>query len=292
MIVLRAGLGGAAQAPIAAGRPRDERLHRLQRRELYLFWKICLSWGSLPARLGDTGSTVKKSSLASLCAGLLVAAALVACSSSNAAWQKASAQGTIAAYRGFIRLHPDDSRVQQARNRIDALEDARAWRAAKKVGTESAYRQYLARYPAGAYTAQAQDAITALKDSSAWRTARTAGTLTSYRTFLQRFPGAPEASRAQARLDKLAGFQVQLGRYGTASAANAAARRLKTRFGSLLGTIRIVPPGGAIKVTTIRSEQMSRPAALALCAKLRRAGQRCSVVPIPSSSSGLTLSGL
>ena len=234
---------------------------------------------------------MKKSSLALLCAGLLAAAGLVACSSSNAAWQKASAQGTIAAYRGFIRLHPEDSRVQQARNRIDALEDARAWRAAKRAGTEPAYRQYLARYPAGAYTAQAQDAITALKESSAWRTARTAGTITAYRTFLQTFPGAPEANQAQARLDKVAGYQVQLGRYRTASAANAAVRHLKTRFASLLGTIRVVPPGGAVKVTTVRSEQMSRPAALALCAKLRRAGQGCSVVPIPSSS-GLTLSGL
>ena len=235
---------------------------------------------------------MKTSSLASLCAGVLAAAALVGCSSSNAAWQKASAQGTVAAYRGFIRQHPDDPRVQQARNRIAALEDTRAWRAAKNTGTEQAYRHYLTRYPAGAYTAQAQGQINALRESSAWRTARTAGTITAYRTFLHRFPDAPEAAAARARLDTLAGYQVQLGRYRTASAANAAAQRLKRRFASLLASIRVVPPGGAVKVTTVRSEQMSRPAALALCARLRRAGQGCSVVKIRSNSNSLSLSGL
>ncbi len=235
---------------------------------------------------------MNKSSLASLCVAVLAAAGLLACSSSNAAWQKASAQGTIAAYRGFVRQHPEDPRVQQARNRIAALQDARAWRAARQAGSEPAYRQYLTRYPAGAYTAQAQGAITALKESSAWRATRSAGTITAYRTFLRTFPSGPDANEARAWLDKLAGYQVQLGRYRTASAATAAVQRLKTRFGTLLGTIQVLRPGGAVKVATVRSEQMSRPAALALCAKLRRAGQGCSVVAIPSSSSSPTLSGL
>ena len=235
---------------------------------------------------------MKKTSIASFLVCLLAVGVLAACSSPNADWQKASAQGTVAAYRSFIKRHPDDPRVQQARNRIESLQDRQAWQAAGDTGTVQSYQHYLAQYPNGAYTSDAQHALTGLKEASAWRSAQRTGTAAAYEAFLGTFPNAAQASKAQAQIDKLAGYQVELGRYRSAAAANAAAKRLKARFASLLTQVQVVAPSGANKLTTLRSQQMSRAAAAAACARLRRARQSCAVVKIQAKSGGLTLSGL
>jgi outer membrane protein assembly factor BamD (BamD/ComL family) len=182
--------------------------------------------------------------------------------------------------------------VQQARNRIESLEDKQAWRTAKSAGTEQALREYLAHYPNGAYTAEAQGQLTGLKEASAWHSAKAAGTAAAYEAFVHEFPNATQAPRAQAQIDKLAGYQVQLGRYRSASAANAAAQQLRTRFAKLLTEVQVVAASGAGKLTALRSQQMSRAAALAACAQLRRAHQGCSVVKIRAPASGLSLSGV
>lgn len=235
---------------------------------------------------------MNKTSFASLLVCLLATGGLVACSSSNADWQKASSQGTVAAYRSFIQHHPDDPRVQQARNRIESRQDKQAWEAAKSADTEQSYRQYLSQYPNGAYTAEAQGRLTSLKESSAWQSAKAAGTARAYEAFVSEFPNATQVPQAQAAIDKLAGYQVELGRYRSASAANAAAKRLKARFASLLTEVSVVPQSGAEKLTTLRSQQMSRAAALAVCAQLRRLRQSCSVVKIQAQAAGLSLSGV
>ncbi len=235
---------------------------------------------------------MNKKSFASLLVCLLATGGLVACSSSNADWQKASSQGTVAAYRSFIQHHPDDPRVQQARNRIESLQDKQAWEAAKSTGTEAAYQHYLSRYPDGAYTAEAQGALTGLKETSAWQSAKAAGTAAAYEAFVHDYPNAAQASEAQARIDKLAGYQVELGRYRSANAANAAAKQLKAHFASLLTEVHVVAPSGAEKLTTLRSQQMSRAAALAACTQLRRARQSCTVVKIQAKAGGLSLSGI
>ncbi len=236
---------------------------------------------------------MKKTSLASFGVCVLAVGVLAGCSSPNADWQKASAQGTVAAYRSFIQHHPDDPRVQQARNRIESLQDQHAWQRAKSAGTVASYQQYLAQYPNGAYTAEAQGALTSLKEASAWQSAKSAGTVAAYEAFVSQFPNATEASKAQAEINKLAGFQVELGRYRTASAASAAAKQLKSRFASLLTQVQVIAPSGAKnKLTTLRSQQMSHADALAACAALRRAHQSCSVVKIQVKSGGLSLSGL
>lgn len=219
--------------------------------------------------------------------------ALAACSSPNADWNKASAQNTVAAYQAFIQRHPDDARVQQARNRIDTLKDRQAWDAAKSAGTVEGYQQYLQQYPDGAHAADAQSGITTLKQSGAWQSAQSAGTVSAYQAFLQNYPNAPQAGEAQAQIDKLAGFQVLLGTYGSPAAAQSAAKQLKAKFAGTLADVVVLPPQGKSKLTEVRSAQMSRSAAQAACVKVRRAHQRCSVVKIrAASSSGTSLSTL
>ncbi len=214
--------------------------------------------------------------------------ALAACSSPNADWNKASAQNTVAAYQRFIQRHPDDARVQQARNRIDTLKDEQAWGAAKSAATVDAYQQYLQRYPDGAHAADAQSGITTLEQSSAWQSAQSAGTVSAYQAFLQNYPNAPQASQAQAQIDKLAGFQVLLGTYGSPAAAQSAAKQLKAKFAATLADVLVLPPQGKSKLTEVRSAQMSRSAAQSACAKLRKAHQRCSVVKIRAAASSST----
>ena len=235
---------------------------------------------------------MSKTSFASLLVCLLATGGLLGCSSSNADWQKASSQGTVAAYRSFIQHHPDDPRVQQARNRIESLQDKQAWEAAQSADTEQSYRQYLSQYPNGAYTAEAQGRLTSLKEPSAWQSAKAAGTAAAYEAFVHEYPNAAQASEARARIDKLAGYQVELGRYRSANAANVAAKQLKARFASLLTEVDVVAPSGAEKLTTLRSQQMSRAAALAVCAQLHRSRQSCSVVKIQAQTAGLSLSGV
>jgi outer membrane protein assembly factor BamD (BamD/ComL family) len=235
---------------------------------------------------------VIKTSNALLILCVLAAGTLAACSSPNADWQKASARGTVAAYRSFIKHHPGDPRVQQARNRIESLEDQQAWKTARSAATQQAYRQYLTDYPNGAFTTQAQSALTALNETAAWQAAQTAGTATAYEGFVGKFPNAPQAAQAQAQIDKLAGYQLELGRYRTAGAATAAAQQLRSRFAGVLTAVQVIAPSGAEKLTTLRSQQMSRAAALAACTQLRKARQSCSVVKVQAKAGGLTLSGV
>ena len=229
---------------------------------------------------------MKKTSLGFYAACVLAAAALAGCSSPNAAWNKASSQNTVAAYRSFIQHYPSDPRVQQARNRIDTLKDKHAWSAARSAGTVQAYQQYLQRYPDGAHAADAQSAVTKLKQGAAWQSARSAGTVVAYQSFLKRYPNAPQAGQAQAKIDKLAPYQLLFGRYRSPAVAQTIAKRLKTKFAGILADVVVLPPAGKSKLTEVRSSQMSQGAAQAACLKVRRARQPCSVVKIRISSGG------
>lgn len=231
---------------------------------------------------------MKKTSLGFYATCVLAAATLAGCSSPNAAWNKASSQNTVAAYRSFIQHYPSDPRVQQARNRVDALKDRQAWSAAKSAGTVQAYQQYLRQYPDGSHAADAQSAVTRLKQGSAWQSAQSADTVAAYQSFLKKYPDAPQASQAQAKIDKLAPYQVLLGRYRSPAVAQTVAKRLKAKFAGVLADVVVLAPAGKSKLSEVRSSQMSQRAAQAACLKVRSARQPCSVVKIRASSGGLS----
>lgn len=225
-----------------------------------------------------------KKSLIVLCA--LTAGALVACSSPNADWQKADQQGTIAAYQQFIQEHPSDPRVEQARNRINALKDEQAWTAAQNANTLDAYQQYLQQEPSGMHAADAQDKVTGLQQSAAWQSAQSAGTAAAYQSFLQQYPNAPQADQARDALQKLTGYQVELGSYRSKALADKVATRLKAKFGDELQDVVVVPPSGKSKANEVRSAPMAEADAKAACEKLRKAHQRCEVVKsVPAAQS-------
>jgi SPOR domain len=218
---------------------------------------------------------VKKSFLV-LC--VITAGVLAACSNPNADWQKATQQNTVASYQQFIQQHPEDARVQQARNRIDALKDEQAWSDAKNANTLDAYQQYLQQEPNGMHATDAQDKVNSMQADAAWQSAQSTNTAAAYQDFLQKYPNASQASQAQEALKKLTGYQALL--YSTRSKAFAdkVAQRLKSKFGTELQDVVVVPPSGKSKDTEVRSAPMTEADAKAACAKLRKAHTHCEVV--------------
>jgi hypothetical protein len=217
-----------------------------------------------------------KKSLVVLC--IITAGALAACSNPNADWQKANQQNTVAAYQQFIQQHPSDARVQQARNRVDALKDEQAWTTAKSANTLDAYQQYLQQEPNGMHASDAQDKVTALQADAAWQDAQSTNTAAAYQDFLQKYPNASQASQAQDALKKLTGYQALLASTRSKALADKLAARLKAKFGSDLQDVVVVPPSGKSKMTEVRSAPMTESDAKAACAKLRKAHVRCDVV--------------
>src|ERR1700676_5035047 len=94
---------------------------------------------------------------------------LVACSSAETDWKKADAQATIDAYQQFLTAHPNDSRAEQARNKIHALEDEQAWTLAGKTDTADSFGQYVQTQPNGVHLQEARDRITGLDRAVAWK---------------------------------------------------------------------------------------------------------------------------
>ena len=214
-----------------------------------------------------------KKSLLVLC--VITAGVLAACSSPNADWQKATQQNSVASYQQFIQQHPSDARVEQARNRINALNDEQAWSTAKSANTLDAYQQYLKQEPNGMHAADAQDKVNSLQAADAWQTAQTTNTAAGYQDFLQKYPNAAQAADAQAALKKLTGFQALLASTRSKAFADKLAKTLKSKFGNELQDVVIVPHG---KLFEVRSAPMTESDAKAACAKLRKAHQRCEVV--------------
>ena len=214
-----------------------------------------------------------KKSLLVLC--LITAGALAACSSPNADWQKATQQNTVSAYQLFIKDHPSDALVEQARNRINALKDEQAWSAAKSANTLDAYQQYLQEEPNGMHAADAQDKVNSMQQTAAWQTAQSTNTAAGYQDFLQKYPNAPQASDAQAALKKLNGYQALLAVAHSKAYADKVAKRLKSKFGNELQDVVVVPHG---KLLEVRSAPMTESDAKTACGKLRKAHQRCDVV--------------
>ncbi|MFZ0501015.1 MAG: SPOR domain-containing protein [Steroidobacteraceae bacterium] len=210
--------------------------------------------------------------------GVIIAGALVACSNPTADWQKANQQNSIAAYQQFIQQHPNDARIAQARDRINALTDEQAWTTAQSTNTLDGYQQYLQQEPNGMHAADAQDKVNSLQSEAAWSSAQSTNTAAGYQDFLQKYSNSPHTADAQAALAQLTGYQALLGSARSQAAADKMAKRLKDKFGSDLQDVVEVPPTGKSKTIEIRSAGMTQDAAKAACATLRKAHQSCKVV--------------
>jgi len=207
---------------------------------------------------------------------------LVACSSTESDWNKASSAGTLAAYQQFLLQHPSGAHAQEARERIQSLQDDQAWTLAQNANTEQSLQQYLQQQPHGAHAAEARTRLADLQRGAAWQQAQSSNTATAYQAFLQQYPQAPEASQARARLQQLAAYQVQLGAYHSKMAAEHERKELQARFGKVLH--HVVVDTTPNRINEVRSAPMSQADAQSICAELKKHGQHCQVVTSASGS--------
>ncbi len=205
---------------------------------------------------------------------------LLACSSTEADWQKAATANTVAAYQDFLKEHPNGQHADDARSKIHSLQDDQAWMDAMNSNTEAAFQQYVKAEPSGSHLQEAQDKITGFERAAAWQTASADGSASALQAFLEKYPTGPESDQARAQLQKLnSEYRVQLaGSYRSAKQAERASARAKARFGNLLHDVVVVPPTPPSKASHLRSAPMSQDEANAACAKLRKAHQHCEVV--------------
>jgi hypothetical protein len=208
---------------------------------------------------------------------------LLACSSSEADWQQATATNTIGAYQDFLKQHPNGDHANEARSRIHSIEDDQAWMAAINSNTQQSFEQYLRNQPNGTHAQEARDRVTGFQRAMAWKGAQSAGTAPAIQAFLQKYSTGPEADEARAALQKLQNsYQVQLAAYRSRKSADRDAARMKRRYGDLLHDVVVVPATSSDKLNHVRSAPMSESDAKAACAQLKKKHQRCEVVKVNS----------
>jgi outer membrane protein assembly factor BamD (BamD/ComL family) len=199
---------------------------------------------------------------------LVVAAVLVACSSAESDWNKASTANTAAAYQDFLTKHPTGAHVQDAHNRLEKLTDDQAWSDAQQ------------KEPNGVHATDAHSQVDALNRAADWKTAQAANTEPALQDFLKKYSTGPEVDQAQAQLQKLQseGYRVELASFKDEKAAEKSRDTLKAKFGSELNDVVVIPPSGFEKQQRVASAPMTEADAKAACAKLKKAHQHCEVI--------------
>jgi outer membrane protein assembly factor BamD (BamD/ComL family) len=207
-------------------------------------------------------------------------ALLVACSSAESDWKKADAANTTAAYEDFLKQHPNDTHAQEARDRMQKMEDEEAWSDAQKSNTLEAYQQYLQKEPSGKHVTDSHTQVTALERAAAWKTAQAANTEAALQDFLRKYSQGPEVDQAHTQLQKLQseGYRVQLATSRDQKAAEKSRSSLQTRFNGELHDVVVIPPTGSDKLYRIASGPMTEADAKSACTTLKKVHQHCEVV--------------
>jgi cell division septation protein DedD len=210
----------------------------------------------------------------------IATALLLACSSAESDWNKADTANTTAAYEDFLKQHPNDAHAQQARDRLQKMEDDKAWSDAQNSTTLEGYQQYLQKEPNGAHVPDAHTELTALERAAAWKAAQATNTESALQDFLKKYNQGPEADQARAQLQKLQseGYRVQLATFRDQKAAEKSRDSLQARFNTELHDIVVIPPTGSDKLHRVASGPMTEADAKSACAKLKKAHQHCEMV--------------
>lgn len=215
----------------------------------------------------------------------LSAVLLVACGSSQADWNQANNQGTVAAYQDFLNKHPNDPHDAEARQHIQTIQDNQAWMTAQTTNTVAGYQQYIAAEPNGAHVQEAHNRIDAFQTAAAWQDAHNAGTASALQDFIQKYPNAPQAQDARTQLAQF-DYQVQLGTYHNSKEADMARTRLQDKYGKDLQSVVVVPPSGKSHTYHVASADMTQEQAKAACDMLRKSHQHCEVMKRAEPASG------
>jgi len=81
-----------------------------------------------------------------------------------AAWNAATAAGTLQAYKNYLAKFPQGDKVNAANIKLDEI----AWSDAGKINSIESYKKYIADFPYGKYTQSAKDKIKEFADQAAY----------------------------------------------------------------------------------------------------------------------------
>lgn len=121
-------------------------------------------------------------------------ALLVLCACQPRAWDAAEKKDTAAAYRAFLRGHPNDDNAPTARARLAQLELEEA----RKVHTVVAYKRWLEEFGDDEKVPQAR----ALLEGLRFNAAKAKGTAAAWRLFLRDHPDGAHAAEAEAAVTR------------------------------------------------------------------------------------------
>ncbi len=125
------------------------------------------------------------------------------------AWERATAQNTIAAYEAFLLKYPASQQARSARERIDQME-LEVWEQATNKNTVLAYQAYLEMMPDGAYVDEANGHIEAML----WDQAVRSNTIKAYQAYLDQAPWVRHRDEAEKKLIDLEVDAIFKGEHG------------------------------------------------------------------------------
>lgn len=123
------------------------------------------------------------------------------------AWVNARTIDTLGSYTAYLSRFPDGFYADEARQRLDAL-DNEAWEAAIALNTLEGYRGYIEAFPLGVHVPEAQQLIDRIEagiaaiaaaDEKSWNEARQADTVAAYDGYLSAYPDGQFVDEAKQR---------------------------------------------------------------------------------------------
>lgn len=246
---------------------------------------------------------------------MVIAAVLGACSNPDDDFRAAGQVSTEAAWREFLKQHPDSALADQARLRLDELREQQDWATARQAQSSEALRAYLQAHPMGPNADAALEQLLDLERQFVWQSATRTGTREALDNFLLQYPDAPEASLAREQIAALAtpvpalpaatkpevarsqesvtrpaaavgasrgSTRMQFGAFSTRERALQQRATLESKFGQTLPvaiTVDAPVSGSKDPLYRLRSAPISEAQARSICATLKQQGQACVIVP-------------
>jgi hypothetical protein len=174
--------------------------------------------------------------------------------------------------------YPSDVHMADARVRIAQLQDDQAWNVAQVASSVQGYQHYLSVEPNGSHAQVARDEIKTRERAIAWQALQGHANRASLQAFLQTYPSGDEAAQARNALEKLAAYRAELATSFSEKAADRKRAEIAKRFGHLVSTIVVIPPGAIHHEYRILSSPMSEQDANTVCANFEKQRQNCEVV--------------
>ncbi len=133
------------------------------------------------------------------------------------AWVSTKDAGTVAAFRAYLLGYPNGRYVDEAEEKLAALEEqisgrkkeATAWTKARRTGTRMAYQSYIQAFPNGRFIDDAKRKLASLntqedaqrKEDEAWLKARRDNSRNAYFAYLNAYPNGRYTGQAQRMIE-------------------------------------------------------------------------------------------